>query len=117
MLKNVTVRPRSVFPDMSAEQLDNIKSYIQSSVDNFCRCNRKEKFSVRILFGGENRDWNGTPLQAAFNYFQNMGFNHNESKKRAAVNVGYLLKFVLADDQKQTYERVGKDSGALYRAA
>ena len=117
MLKNVTVRPRKVFSEMSAEKLDHMKSYIQSSVDDFCKCNPKEKFSVRILFGGKNRDWNGTPLQEAFNYFQNKGLEHDKSKKRAAVEVGYLLISVLADNQRQTYERVGKDSGALYRIA
>lgn len=115
MLKNVTVKPRKVLPGMSAEKLDNMKIYIQSSVDDFCKCNPREKFSVRILFGGENRDWNGTPLQEAFDYSQNKGFDHDRSKKNAAIAIGYLLKFALADDNGQTYERVGKDSGALYR--
>lgn len=114
MLTNNTKRIYSISADLLPIDTAIIKVYIQGAVYSFCNNNPKENFSVRILFGGDNRDWNGTPLQRIFDWYIKDGKNHQDAADRAAIDLGILLKTVLTEDARQ-YEITGKDSGTLYR--
>lgn len=117
MLTNNTKRIYNISAKLSPADIAEIKVYIQESVGIFCSSNPGENFSVRLLFGGVNRDWNGTALQKIYDWYKNQGKNHDTAAKRAAIDVGRLLKSVLNDDKTKTFEIVGKDSGILYKLA
>ena len=81
----------------------------------FCNANPTKPFSVRILFGGGNRDWHGTPMQSIYNYFLAQGYSGEDAATRAAQDAGYLLKETLLEDNYKTYKIDGKDTSVLYR--
>lgn len=95
---------RAVSADVLPTDIEAAKIYIKGAVHCFCKNNPSEKFSARTLFGGENRDWNDTPLQKIYDYYA--GNNANDAVNRAAVDVGWLLKTVLAEDKKWTYNEI-----------
>lgn len=87
---------------LSLNEINEIKLYIKGAVDGFCNINNGETFSVRRLFGGDNGNWNGTPLQAIYNYYVSVG--EDNAKEKSAIDVGVLLKQVLSDDVYWEYE-------------
>lgn len=93
------------------EDIEAIKLYIQGAVDGFCN-NRTERFSVLKLFGGENRDWHGTPLQKIYDYHdENKAPNPWDSSRRDA---GWLLLTVLQEDERWYYEKYEEYHGNEY---
>lgn len=102
MLKNPNSTIRSISADILAVDTEVAKVYIKGAVHCFCKNNPNEKFSARTLFGGENKDWNDTPLQKIYDYYVKKGVN--DAVNRAAVDVGWLLKSVLSEDKKWTYD-------------
>ena len=56
------------------------------------------------MFGGDNGNWNGTPLQAIYNYYVSAG--EDNAKEKSAIDVGVLLKQVLSDDVYWEYELI-----------
>lgn len=91
-----------------------IKIYMQGAVEGFCNCNPKDNLSVRILFGGNNRNWNETPMQKIYDYYIKIGKPEKDAAKSASIDAGKLLTSVLADNSRE-FELVGKDSGNIYR--
>lgn len=89
---------------LSLNEINEIKLYIKGAVDGFCNINNGETFSVRRLFGGDNGNWNGTPLQAIYNYYVSVGADN--AKEKSAIDVGVLLKQVLSDDVYWEYELI-----------
>ena len=87
---------------LSLNEINEIKLYIKGAVDGFSNINNGETFSVRRLFGGDNGNWNGTPLQAIYNYYVSVG--EDNAKEKSAIDVGVLLKQVLSDDVYWEYE-------------
>lgn len=106
---NVSVRDSSYH--ITKEQKALAKAYIQGAVHAHCNCNPGEAFSVRKLFGGDNRDWYGTPLQML--YDSHVGKVKNPEKS-AAQDAGILMKQVLIDDARE-FECVGQNTGKEYR--
>lgn len=102
-IRRISAKPKNIA---------NIKKYILDTVN--VTCDGNEVFSVRSLFGGNNRDWNNTPLQEIYNYHISTGKSHKKAANRAGIDVGWLLKTVLNDDAR-TFEIVGKDTGTLYK--
>lgn len=72
-------------------------------------------FSVHILFGRNNRNWNDIPMQKLYDYYIKAGKSHDEAAKRAAIDAGRLLKQILNDDKSREFEIVGKNTGILYK--
>ena len=87
------------------------KAYIQGAVHSHCNTNHDKPLSVRILFGGENRNWADTPLQIIYDYHKSV--QANDPAEKAAKDVGWLLKEVLIED-KRSFKYVGKDTGNKY---
>ena len=84
------------------------------AVNGFCNALPNEQFSVRILFGGANSNWGGTPMQKLYDYYKSIGKTHEEAYKSASQDAGYLLASVLDDDLRK-FEVVGKNTGKLYK--
>ena len=89
------------------------KAYIQGAVHSHCNNNANSDLSVRILFGGDNTDWENTPLQIIYDYYLYIK-NSNNPAKDAAKDVGWLFKEVLIKD-KRHFILVGKNTGKVYR--
>ena len=99
--RNVT-KVRAISAKILNIDIEIAKTYIKDVVDDFCNKYPQEKFSVRILFGGVNKDWNGTPLQKIYDYYILNGYSNKKAFKKSAIDVGRLLKTVLVED-KQKY--------------
>jgi len=77
-----------------------ILNFLQGAVYCWCK-NREEKwFSMRELMGGNNRDWNGTPLFVLYEKHINEGKTSSESFELAGRESGWLLKKVIKDDAR-----------------
>ena len=87
------------------------KAYIQGAVHSHCNNNPDKPLSVRILFGGNNRNWADTPLQTIYDYHNAM--QAKNPVEQAAKDVGWLFKQVLKED-KRTFKYLGKDTGSRY---
>ena len=107
-----TSRIQKISAKLSETDLEIIRTYIQGAVDGFCNNNPNQRFSVRILFGGENGIWNDRPLDKIFTYHASNG--SSDPQKQSAIDVGWLLKDVLERDVKWKYEMV-KEYGNEYR--
>ena len=100
---------------LSIQQLELAKRYLQGAVHSFCKNNPDEAFSLRDLVGGENKDWGETPLQAIYNYHLSTTKSEDKAKKQAAVDAGWLLKAVLAEEQNRYFEQMQGPRSKLYR--
>jgi len=79
----------------------------------YCWCKNKpdESFAIRDFFGDVNADWGGTPLQAVYNHWRsvykkrhpelNPDKLHQKAARQAAIDVGWLAKFVLQNDRRE----------------
>lgn len=114
MLINNNKKIYKISADILPVDIEIIKVYMQGAVYAFCNTNKNDAFSARILFGGDNRNWNGTPMQKLYDYQIKEGKTYNEAFDLAAKDAGWLLKAVLNDDPRK-FEIVGKDTGTLYK--
>ncbi|MBQ7340990.1 MAG: hypothetical protein IJW41_02345 [Oscillospiraceae bacterium] len=88
---------------LSVGQLELAKRYLQGAVHSFCKNNPGKAFSLRDLVGGENKDWGETPLQAIYEYHISTGKTKLKAKRQAAIDAGWLLKTVLAEDESRCF--------------
>lgn len=100
---------------LSAEELKLAKRYLQGAVHSFCKNNPGEAFSLRDLVGGENKDWGETPLQPIYNYHISLGKTEEKAKKQAAIDAGWLLKSVLAEEKNRCFEQLQGHRTKRYR--
>lgn len=114
MIINNTKQIRRISAKLIPVDEEIIKVYMFGAVDAFCNVKPDEPFSARILFGGNNRNWNGTPMQKLYDYQLKEGKTYDEAFDLAAKDAGWLLKTVLNDDAR-IFEIVGKDTGTLYK--
>lgn len=85
------------------EETEQVKRYLQGAVHSFCKNNPGKAFSLRDLVGGENKDWRETPLQAIYEYHISTGKAKPKAKRQAAIDAGWLLKAVLAEDESRCF--------------
>ncbi|QQE13922.1 hypothetical protein JD969_10330 [Planctomycetota bacterium] len=86
---------------LNPEVIVQIKAFIQGAVYCWVKNRKNEQFSVRDLFGGENFEWNGTPLIHLYEKHANMfKKEHEAAMKDAAKDLGCLLKDVLITDKR-----------------
>lgn len=65
--------------------------------------NKGEPFGAKDLVGGDNREWEGTPLKVLWCKHVDAGKSGDEAFDEAAKDAGWLLKKVLAEDKMRTY--------------
>jgi len=99
-----------------------VRAYIQGAVYCWCKNMPGQIFAVRDLFGGDNADWNRTPLQVIYYYWSSSYREqypelsddelHEKAAEQASKDVGWLMKSVLQDDRRE-FEScdVGKAKG------
>ncbi len=112
MIINLKTANYKISAKISVADVECAKAYIQGAVHSHCNNAADSPLSVRILFGGDNGDWNGTPLQWIYNYHKYIG-KSTDPNKQAAIDVGRLLKIILQEDVRD-FQYVGEDSGKKY---
>ena len=113
MITKTNQTVRKITAKISKVNIEFAKAYIQGAVHSHCNNNAGKELSVRILFGGDNKNWANTPLQCIYDYHKYIA-KSNSPADAAAKDVGWLLKNVLIDDVR-TFEYVGKDTGSIYK--
>lgn len=98
-------------------QRDLIYKYLQGAVYAWCNSNTEQRFCIRDLVGGKNRNWQGTPLQQIYQGFYEI-YQHEENGdekayKEAKKAIGHALKYALNDD-KRTFIFIGKQKRVNY---
>lgn len=91
-LRNVT--------GIEEHQLELIRAYLQGAVYCWVKNRSGERFAARDLVGGENTDWSGTPLQNIYEQYLDSGRTEVEAFEAAAIDVGWILKRLLAEDSR-----------------
>ena len=88
-----------------AIELRQMRDYLLGAVQVWCRDRHGEWFAARDLLGGANRYWQGTPLMALYDYYLSQSNGDDDyAFHQAARAAGNLLKRVLVEDEKRTYE-------------
>src|ERR1700686_1203379 len=80
-----------------------IKAFLQGAVYCWVKNRKDEQFAARDLVGGENVDWQGTPLYPLYHKHTDSGKDNEAAFEAAGKDLGWLLKSVLAED-KRTFE-------------
>lgn len=91
----MTLIPYSEIRDVkniADEQKKRIYDFLQGAVYCWCKNRIGEWFSVRDLMGGENFDWNGTPLIVLFNKHKSKGKSDKEAINDAGKDAGWIVK-------------------------
>ncbi len=114
MIKNNEKKIYNISAELIPVDIEIIKVYMLGAVNAFCNVKPNEPFSARILFGGNNRNWNRTPMQKLYDYYIKEGKSEEDAHQSAAIDAGRLLKALLERDSRD-FEIVGKDTGTLYK--
>lgn len=86
-------------------ELQRMRDYMLGSVQSWCRDRHGEWFAAHDLFGGANYYWQGTPLIRLYDYyFEQSDGDDKYAVQQAGCAAGHLLKRVLIEDSKRTYE-------------
>lgn len=91
-----------------------IKTFMQGAIYCWVKNRKDEPFAVRDLMGGENFEWQGTPLYALYQKHIDQGKDNGSAIESAARDLGWLVKSVLAED-KRTFEAVKAGRVNSYR--
>ena len=86
-------------------ELQRMSDYLLGAVQAWCRDRHGEWFAARDLLGGANYYWQGTPLMRLYEYYMEQSDGDSDySVRQAGRAAGHLLKRVLIEDSKRTYE-------------
>lgn len=113
--KVIIKQPRVILsenPAIHAQRMQEIKDYVKGAVHAYTNNNRGKAFMAHDLFGGENTDWEGTPLK--YLYEARVKAGSPNPKKAAGQDVGWILLSVLHDDKQRTFIKE-KGRWAIYR--
>lgn len=80
-----------------------IMAFMQGAVYCWVKNRKDEWFAARDLVGGENNEWEGTPLCVLYHKHINTGKDSDLAIESAGKDLGWLLKTVLSED-KRTFE-------------
>jgi hypothetical protein len=82
---------------LSGDEEQRARDFLQGAVYCCCKNRPDEWFALRDLVGGENTDWEGTPLQPVYTKH----LPSPDAFSSAAKDAGWLLKRVLFDDLRR----------------
>lgn len=86
---------------ITPRQRREILAFLQGAVYCWCKNNRQEPFAARDLIGGDNNDWQGTPLMALYEYYlDGNDDNYEYAVQEAGKAAGRLLFDLLANDRR-----------------
>ena len=78
-----------------------IIDFLQGAVYCWCKNRTQEWFSMRDLMGGENFNWEGTPLMSLYEKHIAKGKNNPDAIDGAGKDSGWLLKKVIIEDKRE----------------
>lgn len=90
----------------------NIQNYLLGTINCFIRKNNDTWFKAKDIILS---DWNGTPLQIVYDFFESNGLSEVESKKQAGMCLGQILKKVIFDDSRIFETKKFQDNPREYR--
>lgn len=114
MIKELEMKKRNISAQIGTEYETTIKVFMRGVVYGYCTGKKDVSFSLRTLFGGENRNWDKTPLIKLYEYYSDKGFEEEEAVRRAGRDAGHLLKMALRED-KYEYKLLGGRSNEYFR--
>lgn len=88
-----------------------IRSFLQGAVYAHIRANPQVPFAAFDLVGNTSFDWQWTPLIELYSAHIRRGKSSRKAVKAAGIDLGWLLKSVLRDDQRRF--RVTSKQGKL----
>lgn len=86
---------------LSKEQEALIRAFLQGAVYSWVKNRKGEQFAARDLVGGDNFEWNGTPLIVLYEKHIALRKDNEDAIEAAAKDLGWLLKSVLHDDKRR----------------
>jgi hypothetical protein len=109
----MTLIPPSELQDLSyIENPEVIKSFIKGAVYCWLKNNPAEPFAVRDLV---DSDWNDTPLQVLYDKHIEAGKDEKSAFKAAAIDLGWIVKTILAEDERRTFVADREGGSNSYR--
>ena len=93
--------------EITAAQKLRIYDFLQGAVYCWCKNRPNEWFSIKDLLGGDNFDWNGTPLIVLYEKHENKGKPYDEAVADAGKDAGWIAKKVIDDDSRTFETRKG----------
>lgn len=91
-----------------------INAYLLGCVYTWSKNRPNEFFAARDLVGGENFDWDGTPIYDLYQKHIDLEKENEAAITAAAIDLGWMLKAVLQGD-KRHYEAGRSGLTAAYR--
>lgn len=82
---------------LATDAAERIGHFLQGAVYCWCKNRPDEWFALRDLMGGDNTEWQGTPLQPLYD----RNLPSPDAFSSAAKDAGWLLKGVLENDARQ----------------
>jgi hypothetical protein len=86
---------------LSETEKKRIIYFLQGAVYCWCKNLKGEWFTILDLMGGDNRDWDGTPLEILYKKHIQNGKSAKDAFDSAGKESGWLLKKVVFDDKRQ----------------
>lgn len=87
---------------ITAAQRRTILAFLQGAVYCWCKNRKEEPFAARDLIGGDNNDWQGTPLMALYEYYlDGNDYNYEYAVSEAGKAAGRLLFDAIANDRRE----------------
>ena len=83
-------------------QLQPILDYLLGSVKTLRVTTPGEWFAANRFLGNKNKRWDGSPLRTLVGFYRDKGRGDRYAHNRAGVAVGYILKYLLANNQELT---------------
>ena len=83
--------------------LARIRDFMQGAIYCWAKNRPREEFAVRDLVGGENADWNDTPLEVLYTKHINLGKEPGAAYSDAAKDLGWIVKQLITDDRRNFF--------------
>jgi hypothetical protein len=90
---------------LTSKEQEIMEAFIKGSVLTIITVRTDEPFYIRLLFGGENSDWAGTPLQALYDKRISAGETESVALDKARKDAGKLLRNVLITYENKNFKR------------
>lgn len=92
--------------------IKDIRNYLLGAINCFVRQKNSDWFRAKDII---INDWNGTPLQVIYDFFESKGLSEEEARKQAGMCLGKILKKIISDDLRIFETRKFQDNPREYR--
>lgn len=110
MIKNYNGSIRTNYP--TSLDLSSIEAYLKGAINHYIKTNGNSWFKAKDLIFS---NWNDTPLQQIYDFFESNGLTENDSQKKAGMMLGHILKKVVYEDERLFEIKKEDVSGENYK--